>query len=86
MEIYEEIKNLFDGFLFVIWDFFVEGNWDKVDIYKGLVIVLVNEFIYFGVLIFVFVIKKFYVGKVFGEIGCLIVYFGNYMLFILFNF
>ena len=84
-EIYSQICNLPDGELFVVRDPFIKDNRKDANLYRGKIIVLVNNKTYSGASSFAHVLKNLGIASVEGETGCPTVYFGNYLPFTLPN-
>lgn len=84
-EIYSQICNIPDGELFVIRDPFIKDNRKDANLYRGKIIVLVNNKTYSGASSFAHVMKNLGIASVEGETGCPTVYFGNYLPFTLPN-
>lgn len=84
-EIYSQICNIPDGELFVVKESLIEDNRKEANLYRGKIIVLVNNKTYSGASSFAHVMNKLGIASVEGETGCPTVYFGNYLPFTLPN-
>lgn len=84
-EIYSQICNIPDGELFVVKESLIEDNRKEANLYRGKIIVLVNNKTYSGASSFAHVMNKLGIASVEGETGCLTVYFGNFLPFTLPN-
>lgn len=84
-EIYSQICNIPDGELFVVKESLIEDNRKEANLYRGKIIVLVNNKTYSGASSFAHVMNKLGIASVEGETGCPTVYFGNFLLFTLPN-
>ena len=84
-EIYSQICNIPDGELFVVKESLIEDNRKEANLYRGKIIVLVNNKTYSGASSFAHVMNKLGIASVEGETGCPTVYFGNFLPFILPN-
>lgn len=84
-EIYSQICNIPDGELFVVKESLIEDNRKEANLYRGKIIVLVNNKTYSGASSFAHVMNKLGIASVEGETGCPTVYFGNFLPFTLPN-
>lgn len=84
-EIYSQICNIPDGELFVVKGSLIEDNRKEANLYRGKIIVLVNNKTYSGASSFAHVMNKLGIASVEGETGCPTVYFGNFLPFTLPN-
>lgn len=84
-EIYSQICNIPDGELFVVKESLIEDNRNEANLYRGKIIVLVNNKTYSGASSFAHVMNKLGIASVEGETGCPTVYFGNFLPFTLPN-
>lgn len=84
-EIYSQICNIPDGELFVVKESLIEDNRKEANLYRGKIIVLVNNKTYSGASSFAYVMNKLGIASVEGETGCPTVYFGNFLPFTLPN-
>lgn len=84
-EIYSQICNIPDGELFVVKESLIEDNRKEANLYRGKIIVLVNNKTYSGASSFAHVMNKLGIASVEGETGCPTVYFGNFLPFALPN-
>lgn len=84
-EIYSQIRNIPDGELFVVKESLIEDNRKEANLYRGKIIVLVNNKTYSGASSFAHVMNKLGIASVEGETGCPTVYFGNFLPFTLPN-
>lgn len=84
-EIYSQICNIPDGGLFVVKESLIEDNRKEANLYRGKIIVLVNNKTYSGASSFAHVMNKLGIASVEGETGCPTVYFGNFLPFTLPN-
>ena len=84
-EIYSQICNIPDGELFVVKEYLIEDNRNEANLYRGKIIVLVNNKTYSGASSFAHVMNKLGIASVEGETGCPTVYFGNFLPFTLPN-
>lgn len=84
-EIYSQICNIPDGELFVVKESLIEDNRKEANLYRGKIIVLVNNKTYSGASSFAHVMNKLDIASVEGETGCPTVYFGNFLPFTLPN-
>lgn len=84
-EIYSQICNIPDGELFVVKESLIEDNRKEANLYRGKIIVLVNNKTYSGASSFAHVMNKLGIASVKGETGCPTVYFGNFLPFTLPN-
>ena len=84
-EIYSQICNIPDGELFVVKESLIEDNRKEANLYRGKIIVLVNNKTYSGASSFAHVMNKLGIANVEGETGCPTVYFGNFLPFTLPN-
>lgn len=85
LEIYSQICNIPDGELFVVKESLIEDNRKEANLYRGKIIVLVNNKTYSGASSFAHVMNKLGIASVEGETGCPTVYFGNFLPFTLPN-
>lgn len=84
-EIYSQICNIPDGELFVVKESLIEDNRKEANLYRGKIIVLVNNKTYSGASSFAHVMNKLGIASVERETGCPTVYFGNFLPFTLPN-
>lgn len=84
-EIYSQICNIPDGELFIVKESLIEDNRKEANLYRGKIIVLVNNKTYSGASSFAHVMNKLGIASVEGETGCPTVYFGNFQPFTLPN-
>ena len=84
-EIYSQICNIPAGELFVVKESLIEDNRKEANLYRGKIIVLVNNKTYSGASSFAHVMNKLGIASVEGETGCPTVYFGNFLPFTLPN-
>ena len=84
-EIYSQICNIPDGELFVVKESLIKDNRKEANLYRGKIIVLVNNKTYSGASSFAHVMNKLGIASVEGETGCPTVYFGNFLPFTLPN-
>lgn len=84
-EIYSQICNIPDGELFVVKESLIEDNRKEANLYRGKIIVLVNNKTYSGASSFAHVMNKLGIASVEGETGCPTVYFSNFLPFTLPN-
>ena len=84
-EIYSQICNIPDGELFVVKESLIEDNRKEANLYRGKIIVLVNNKTYSGASSFAHVMNKLGIASVEVETGCPTVYFGNFLPFTLPN-
>lgn len=84
-EIYSQICNIPDGELFVVKESLIEDNRKEANLYRGKIIVLVNNKTYSSASSFAHVMNKLGIASVEGETGCPTVYFGNFLPFTLPN-
>lgn len=84
-EIYSQICNIPDGELFVVKESLIEDNRKEANLYRGKIIVLVNNKTYSGASSFAHVMNKLGIASEEGETGCPTVYFGNFLPFTLPN-
>lgn len=84
-EIYSQICNIPDGELFVVKESLIEDNRKEANLYRGKIIVLVNNKTYSGASSFAHVMNKLGIASVEGETGCPTVYFGKFLPFTLPN-
>lgn len=69
-EIYSQICNIPDGELFVVKESLIEDNRKEANLYRGKIIVLVNNKTYSGASSFAHVMNKLGIASVEGETGC----------------
>lgn len=77
--------NIPDRELFVVKESLIEDNRKEANLYRGKIIVLVNNKTYSGASSFAHVMNKLGIASVEVETGCPTVYFGNFLPFTLPN-